>query len=88
MTDTAHVDTATRELDFEAHRRELTAYCYRMLGSAFEADDAVQETLVRAWRNFDRFEGRSSLRSWLYKIASNVCFDQLQIGRASCRERV
>lgn len=78
MTGTAHVDTATLELDFEAHRRELTAYCYRMLGSAFEADDAVQETLVRAWRNFDRFEGRSSVRSWLYKIASNVCFDQLR----------
>jgi len=78
MTDTAHVDTASVELDFEAHRRELTAYCYRMLGSAFEADDAVQETLVRAWRNFDRFEGRSSVRSWLYKIASNVCFDQLR----------
>src|SRR5262249_4592129 len=78
MTDTAHVDTASVELDFEAHRRELTAYCYRMLGSAFEADDAVQETLVRAWRNFDRFEGRSSVRSCLYKIASNVCFDQLR----------
>jgi RNA polymerase sigma-70 factor (ECF subfamily) len=78
MTGTAHVDTTSLELDFEAHRRELTAYCYRMLGSAFEADDAVQETLLRAWRNFDRFEGRSSVRSWLYKIASNVCFDQLR----------
>jgi RNA polymerase sigma-70 factor (ECF subfamily) len=74
------VPTAGPELDarLESHRIELTGYCYRMLGSAFEADDAVQETLVRAWKAIDRFEGRSSLRSWLYKIATNVCFDLLE----------
>ncbi len=61
-----------------AHRAELTGFCYRMLGSTFDADDAVQETLTRAWRAYDRFEGRSEVRTWLYRIASNVCFDALR----------
>jgi RNA polymerase sigma-70 factor, ECF subfamily len=69
--------TATTD-DLEFYRRELTGYCYRMLGSAFEADDAVQETMLRAWKAAEGFEGRSSLRSWLYRIATNVCLDALR----------
>ena len=64
--------------DLEQYRRELTGYCYRMLGSSFEADDAVQEAMVKAWKNIDGFEGRSAPRSWLYRIAHNVCLDMLR----------
>jgi RNA polymerase sigma-70 factor (ECF subfamily) len=71
--------TATSELDahLEQHRTELTAYAYRMLGSTFEAEDAVQDAFLRAWRSYDGFEGRAALRSWLYRITTNVCLDML-----------
>ncbi len=78
MTTRVDVDRRTVLDELEAQRRALTGYCYRMLGSAFEADDAVQETMIRAWKGIEGFEGRSALRSWLYRIATNVCLDMLR----------
>ena len=71
--------------ELEVFRTELTGYCYRMLGAAFEAEDAVQETFVRAWRGYEGFEGRSSLRSWLYRIATNVCLSMLGASQRRAR---
>src|SRR5688572_29943053 len=77
-----HQTTQTAGADLgpllEAHRADLVGYCYRMLASPFEAEDAVQETMLRAWKAYDRFEGRAAMRTWLHRIATNVCLDMLR----------
>lgn len=67
--------------DYELHHAAITGHCYRMLGSVFDAEDAAQDTFIRAWRARAKFDGRSSLRTWLYRIATNVCLDHLESRR-------
>jgi RNA polymerase sigma factor (sigma-70 family) len=63
--------------NLEAHRSAITGHCYRMLGSFFDAEDATQEAMIRAWKGMDRFDGRASIKNWLYRIATNVCLDEI-----------
>jgi RNA polymerase sigma-70 factor, ECF subfamily len=79
------VGTADLERQLEEHRTVLTAHCRRLLGSGFEAEDAVQEAFVRAWQAFDRFEGRASVRTWLHRIATNVCLDMQRSSQRRAR---
>lgn len=75
MTEMSDLARRLRPEDLDVHRRALTGYCYRMLGSGSEAEDAVQETMIKAWKAADSFEGRSSVKSWMFSIATNVCID-------------
>jgi RNA polymerase sigma-70 factor, ECF subfamily len=78
MEATATLGSDDFAVELDVHRRALTGYCYRMLGAGSEAEDAVQETFLRAWRARERFAQRSTLKTWLYKIATNVCLDMPQ----------
>ena len=79
------MDTPGGILQLEQYRTALTGHCYRMLGSVCDAEDATQDAMIRAWRHFDSFDGRASLRTWLYRIATNVCLDQLSARARRCR---